>query len=160
MEKYTKVKKIGKGGMGQCILVRRNEDAQDFIMKLIDLSNMSKKERNASLHEAKVLSSLSHPNVIRYEESFLSRKNDQLCIVMEYAQGGDLAAQVKLRKRIPEPQILDWLIQVCASRNFCSFSMAVQEERRVESDGLVVPIRPPQQDTNCLPPSCANVIAL
>lgn len=35
-------------------------------MKLVDLSKMSRKERNASLHEAKVLSSLDHPNVIRY----------------------------------------------------------------------------------------------
>ena len=49
---------------------------------------MNKKERTASLNEAKVLSCLSHPNVIHYIDSFLSRKTEHLCIVMEWAEGG------------------------------------------------------------------------
>ena len=112
MERYQKIKNIGKGGMGQCILVRRRDNGQQFIMKLIDLSKMNKKERQASLHEAKVLSSLNHPNVIRYVDSFLSSKHDQLCIVMEWAEGGDLSAKVKSRKKITEDQLLDWFVQV------------------------------------------------
>ena len=53
---------------------------------------MNKKERTASLNEAKVLSSLSHPNVINYVDNFLSRKTEHLCIVIEFAEGGLLNA--------------------------------------------------------------------
>lgn len=118
MENYSKVRNIGKGGMGQCILVRHSS-GQPYIMKLVDLSSMNKKERTASLHEAKVLSSLNHPNVIRYVDSFLSKKGDQLCIVMEWAEGGDLAAKVKQRRFLPEQQIIDWMLQICLAMRYC-----------------------------------------
>eukprot|EP00668_Euglena_longa_P020850 GGOE01025955.1.p1 GENE.GGOE01025955.1~~GGOE01025955.1.p1 ORF type:complete len:409 (+),score=118.20 GGOE01025955.1:1-1227(+) len=119
MEKYTKVRNVGKGGMGQCILVRDNTDSRQFIMKLVDMSQMNKKERTAALHEAKVLSSLHHPNVVQYVDSFLTKRGDQLCIVMEWADGGDLAGKVKLRRPFSEEQLLDWLIQITLAVRYC-----------------------------------------
>eukprot|EP00668_Euglena_longa_P005351 GGOE01006311.1.p1 GENE.GGOE01006311.1~~GGOE01006311.1.p1 ORF type:complete len:524 (-),score=75.84 GGOE01006311.1:1047-2618(-) len=121
MEQYSKIKNIGKGNMGQCIQVRRNDDGQILVMKLIDLSKMNKKERTASLNEAKVLSFLKHPNIIRYADSFLSRKTEHLCIVMEFAEGGDLANKIKLQRGRPflEEVILDWFIQICLGLQAC-----------------------------------------
>ena len=46
---------------------------------------MTKDERQSALNEVKVLSMLSHPNIIEYYENFLEDK--ALMIVMEYAQG-------------------------------------------------------------------------
>jgi len=46
---------------------------------------MTKEERQAALTEVRVLSMLSHPNIIEYYENFLEDK--ALMIVMEYAQG-------------------------------------------------------------------------
>lgn len=40
-----------------------------------------------SLNEVKVLSSLRHPNIVRYVESFESE--GKLCIVMEFAEKGE-----------------------------------------------------------------------
>lgn len=40
MERYSKMRNVGKGNMGQCIQVRRNEDGETFVMKLIDLSKV------------------------------------------------------------------------------------------------------------------------
>jgi len=107
--------------MGQVILVRSNDTNKIYVMKLIDLSRMNKKERAASLNEAKVLSSLTHPNVIKYVDSFLSRKTEHLCIVMEYAEGGDLSNKIKLAKgrSFSEEQILDWFIQICLAVAYC-----------------------------------------
>ena len=101
MENYTKVRNIGKGNMGACVLVRHTQENKLYVMKLIDLSKMTSKERTASLNEARVLSSLDHPNVIKYHDSFLSRKTEHLCIVMEYAEGGDLAHKIKHAKGNP-----------------------------------------------------------
>eukprot|EP00906_Rhabdomonas_costata_P011773 RCo016753 len=123
MEKYTKIRNIGKGNMGQVMLVRCNDDGKLYIMKLIDLSKMNKKERTASLNEAKVLSSMNHLNVIKYIDSFLSRKTEHLCIVMEFAEGGDLSDKVKQAKtkgkHFSEEQILDWFIQICLAVEYC-----------------------------------------
>lgn len=121
MEKYTKMKAVGKGNMGTVVMVRNNEDGKIYVMKLIDLSKMNKKERTASLNEAKVLSSLAHPNIINYVDSFLSRKTEHLCIVMEYAAAGDLSHKIKQQKgrHFAEELVLDWFIQLCFSIKYC-----------------------------------------
>jgi NIMA (never in mitosis gene a)-related kinase len=50
-----------------------------------------------ALREAEVLKSLRHPNIIGYDDAFLA--NSHLCIVMEYADGGDLAAAIEGRRQ-------------------------------------------------------------
>lgn len=120
MEKFTKVKNIGKGNMGACALARNNEDGRYYVIKQVDLAKLNKKERQQSLNEAKVLSALRHPNIINYYDSFLARKSDHLCIVMEFADGGDLSQRIKNNHGInfSEPQVLDWLIQTALSLNY------------------------------------------
>eukprot|EP01006_Ploeotia_vitrea_P007341 TRINITY_DN16755_c0_g1_i1.p1 TRINITY_DN16755_c0_g1~~TRINITY_DN16755_c0_g1_i1.p1 ORF type:complete len:604 (+),score=30.10 TRINITY_DN16755_c0_g1_i1:85-1896(+) len=121
MEKYTKIRNLGKGNMGVVQLVKSEADKKVYVMKLIYLSKMGKKERTASLNEAKVLSSLRHPNVINYVDSFLDRKTEHLCIVMEHAEGGDLSAKIKHQRGqfFPEDQIMDWLIQIALALQYC-----------------------------------------
>lgn len=120
MEKYTKVKSIGKGNMGACTLARNNDDGKYYVIKQVDLTRMSKKDRQQSLNEARVLSSLCHPNIINYVDSFLARRSDNLCIVMEYADGGDLSAKVRKGSgaRLPELVVLDWFIQLVLSLQY------------------------------------------
>ncbi len=55
-------------------------------MKKIDMEHLSNKERADAKNEAAVLRVLQHPNVISHHESFVH--DDELCIVMEYADGG------------------------------------------------------------------------
>ena len=114
MERYTKVRNIGKGNMGACTLARNNEDGRHYVIKQVDLGKLNKKERQQSLNEAKLLSSLRHPNVINYVDSFLARKSDHLCIVMEFADGGDLSNKVKNAHGVhfSQEQVLDWAIQL------------------------------------------------
>ena len=117
MERFTKVRNIGKGNMGACALVRNNEDGRHYVIKQVDLGKLNKKERAQSLNEAKVLSVLRHPNVINYVDSFLARKTDHLCIVMEFADGGDLGQRIKAANGVnfSEDQIVDWMIQTALS---------------------------------------------
>lgn len=44
-----------------------------------------------------VLKTVSHPNVVRYYESFVYK--ERLCIVMDYAENGDLQKKVKKAKK-------------------------------------------------------------
>ena len=84
---YSKVKDIGEGSFGKAVLVK-NKDGKQFVMKTVDTSRMSSKERKGALNEAKVLAALKHPYIIAYRESYMN--GNALCIVMDYAEGGDL----------------------------------------------------------------------
>ncbi|KAG2382327.1 hypothetical protein C9374_005529 [Naegleria lovaniensis] len=113
MQNYKKVKVVGKGTFGQAVLVQSKIDNNLYIIKQIEISSIPEKERKEALNEVKVLSSLQHPNIVKYVDSFT--EGGKLNIVMEYASQGDLYEKIKLQKStlFPEEKILDWFIQIC-----------------------------------------------
>jgi NIMA (never in mitosis gene a)-related kinase len=50
---------------------------------------MSEREKMDAIKEARILKQLSHPNIIKFRDAYTSRRG-KLCIVMDYADGGDL----------------------------------------------------------------------
>lgn len=63
------------------------------VIKSVACDNI--KQGNAALQEAKVLQSLDHPAVVKYQDVFLhkekSRQELLVCTVMDYCEHGDLA---------------------------------------------------------------------
>ena len=55
---------------------------------------MNEEERKETLREAKILEVFNHPNIVRFREVYKTKKG-KLCIVMDYADGGDLQSKVK-----------------------------------------------------------------
>ena len=60
------------------------------------------------------MKALDHPNIIRFKDAYTSKRG-KLCIVMDYADGGDLQSKIKDQKGalFSENQILDWFVQIC-----------------------------------------------
>lgn len=73
------------------------------------MTNMKKKEIENSLNEIRILASIKHPNIVAFKEAFI-HKQSQMCIVMEYAGGGDVSEKIKqcvIKKiRFPEKLII------------------------------------------------------
>ncbi|NXU82363.1 NEK1 kinase, partial [Xiphorhynchus elegans] len=113
MDKYIKVRKIGEGSFGKAILVKAKENGQQYVIKEINISKMSNKEREESRREVAVLANVKHPNIVLYRESF--EENGCLYIVMDYCEGGDLFKKINAQKGVlfSEDQILDWFVQIC-----------------------------------------------
>ncbi|XP_029057494.1 serine/threonine-protein kinase Nek1 isoform X3 [Monodon monoceros] len=113
MEKYVRAQKIGEGSFGKAILVNSIEDGRQYVIKEINISSMSSKEREESRREVAVLANMKHPNIVQYRESF--EENGSLYIVMDYCEGGDLFKRINAQKGIlfQEDQILDWFVQIC-----------------------------------------------
>ncbi|XP_067407848.1 serine/threonine-protein kinase Nek1 isoform X2 [Emydura macquarii macquarii] len=113
MEKYVKVQKIGEGSFGKAILVKAKENSRQYVIKEINISKMSNKEREESRREVAVLANMKHPNIVLYRESF--EENGCLYIVMDYCEGGDLFRRINAQKGIlfSEDQIMDWFVQIC-----------------------------------------------
>lgn len=59
---------------------------------------MNEDERKETLREAKILEVLNHPNIVRFIEVYKTKKG-KLCIVMDYADGGDLQSKIKERHK-------------------------------------------------------------
>mmetsp|Transcript_98921 Transcript_98921/g.176248 ORF Transcript_98921/g.176248 Transcript_98921/m.176248 type:complete len:493 (+) Transcript_98921:52-1530(+) len=113
---YSQIKKVGEGSFGAAILVQHSSEKDKdtkAIVKMIDISRASKQEKDDALKESQVLSSLKHPYIVRYRESF--HEDGWLCIVMDYCEGGDLADRIKKMRQtgkvFPQDQVLRWFTQ-------------------------------------------------
>jgi len=60
----------------------------------MDINGIGKEGGIAAVKEAKLLEVFKHPNIIKYNEVYRTKKG-KLCIVMEYADGGDLGNLIK-----------------------------------------------------------------
>lgn len=58
------------------------------------MNRLSQKDKDNALNEIRLLASFNIPTVIKYEGSFFNDDTNELCVLMEYADGGDL--QVKI----------------------------------------------------------------
>ena len=52
--------------------------------------NLSEKEKENALNEIRILASTKDPNIVQYKEAFFDDLTHELCIIMEYADNGDL----------------------------------------------------------------------
>ena len=78
---------------------------------------------------------LIHPNIVHYRESFLSRKKDSLCIVMEYCDGGDLSAKITSQKRrlLSESHILNWFVQMALGLHFMHTNRVLHRDLKTQN---------------------------
>ena len=68
------------------------------------------------MKEVEIMRDLKHQFIIRYYESFIDADNN-LCIVMEFAENGELEQYLNRRKQQGQPlsqdEVLEWFIQLC-----------------------------------------------
>jgi len=56
--------------------------------------SLSEKEKQNALNEVRILASIQHPNIVAYKEAFFEDATSSLCLVMEYADDGDLYQKI------------------------------------------------------------------
>ena len=113
---YKIIKLLGTGSYGKAFLCTNRVDNSQCVVKQINIQNMSEKDKQETLNEARILEKLDHPNIIKFKEVFIANKPVKtLNIVTEYADGGDLALTIKNQKNeyFKESQILDYFTQIC-----------------------------------------------
>ena len=118
---YTKVKPIGKGAFGEVFLVTRPGLSEQLVLKEVSMKGMSPRDKKATQNEVTILKKLSHPNIVAFHESFI--ENEVLCVVMEYAPGGDLSKAIVMQKktgrRFPESIVLRYLAEIVCAMAYC-----------------------------------------
>ena len=99
MDDFQIVSKIGEGAYSLVYKVRRLIDGNIYALKKVKLINLSEKERKNALNEVRLLASVKSKFVISYREAFFDEKDNTLCMVMEYADGGDLYQKIKENRK-------------------------------------------------------------
>ena len=100
IKRFRFVKRLGQGSFGSVHKVIRIADGQSYALKQVGLHKGDQGDCLAedALNEVRLLASLHHPHIVRFFEAFVtgsSRYDSRLCIVMEYAGGGDLEKEVQ-----------------------------------------------------------------
>jgi NIMA (never in mitosis gene a)-related kinase len=115
IREYLVKEKLGTGSYGVVYKVLKKGDKQYYVLKQISLFNMNKQQIEEVKNESKILASLNSSFIVKYYDSFIDSNN--LNIVMEYCDGGDLSnlinLQVKSGKNMTEDKIWKFFIQIC-----------------------------------------------
>ena len=125
-EMYEVGRAVGKGGYAVVYKGTRRSDGATVAIKQVDLHEMSERKRLRCLREVQLLGNLRHPGIVEMHDSFLDET--KLCIVFEWAAGGDLKRF--LRKNLAKGILLD---EQTVWRTFRQIADAVthMHERRV-----------------------------
>ncbi|XP_077561376.1 serine/threonine-protein kinase Nek7-like isoform X2 [Haemaphysalis longicornis] len=117
-EQLELVHEIGKGSFSVVYKARCTGDGSLVALKRVQVQGMRDERARADcIREAALLQKLQHPHIVKYYVSFVEK--DELNIVLELADGGDLAQLIQgfgqQGKLIPEPTIWRYFSQVCAA---------------------------------------------
>ena len=99
MNDFQIISKLGEGAYSTVFKVRRNVDNKIYALKKVKLLNLSEKEKENSLNEVRILASVKSNFVVSYKEAFFDEKDNTLCIIMEFADRGDLYQKIVQHKK-------------------------------------------------------------
>jgi serine/threonine-protein kinase len=109
-DRYRIDKLLGQGGMGAVYLAwDTNLEIPVAIKENLDASPEAQKQFT---REAQILARLAHPNLPRVIDNFIIPEVGQY-LVMDYVEGEDLQSMLERLGRLPEPQVLIWISQIC-----------------------------------------------
>ena len=129
---YSPIRQIGRGSSAdQVVLMKAERTGVQVVGKCIKIAVGDDEHCSDIQREVRILMKVRHPHIIEYIDTFLM-PGPSICIVMEFAAGGDLGkfirtAQGKLTvlseaaAAAPSPselikpvQIRNWLAQLCS----------------------------------------------
>ncbi|EFJ50934.1 NimA-related protein kinase 7 [Volvox carteri f. nagariensis] len=111
---------LGRGKYSQVYLAKDIRTGELVAIKRVEIFDMmDQASRQACVKEVKILQNVEHPHIVKCFRSFLSNENNELVIVLEWAEGGDLGHVIKQRQEMgqafsPE-QVWVQFQQVCGA---------------------------------------------
>jgi serine/threonine-protein kinase len=120
--RYRIAKLLGQGGMGAVYRawdMRLNHAValKEMIPQLGLDAAMLADLREQFQQEAQILSTLTHPNLVRVTDYFSWESNEYL--VMDFVDGESLAARIAREGAQPEEQVIDWAGHLLDALTYC-----------------------------------------
>ena len=123
MEKYEILHPIGKGNFGTITKIIRKSDKKILVWKEMNYRDLSEKEKKQIVTEVNILRELKNPNIVKYYDRIIDKKNQKIYIIMEYCEKGDLNQLIKRLKKkkeyIKEVKIWEIFFQILLAIHYC-----------------------------------------
>eukprot|EP00747_Dinoflagellata_sp_TGD_P143390 gnl/TRDRNA2_/TRDRNA2_176381_c3_seq3.p1 gnl/TRDRNA2_/TRDRNA2_176381_c3~~gnl/TRDRNA2_/TRDRNA2_176381_c3_seq3.p1 ORF type:complete len:526 (-),score=127.44 gnl/TRDRNA2_/TRDRNA2_176381_c3_seq3:32-1609(-) len=128
-EVSTKV--LGSGYNGQVHMAKGKQDKKKFAVKGFKLHGVSKEKRDELESEAEIFLAMDHPHVARLVDVYESE--EQLMLVMECMDGGELFQRVTEKKRFSEKDAANAVWQMLLSVNYIHSHAIVHRDLKLEN---------------------------
>ncbi|XP_057443727.1 serine/threonine-protein kinase SRK2A-like [Lotus japonicus] len=127
-EKYEILKDIGSGNFGVAKLAQNKETKELVAVKYIQRGEKIDEcvQREIVNHR-----SLRHPHIIRFKEVFLTPTH--LCIVLEYAAGGELFDRICSGGRVSEDEARYFFQQLISGVSYCHSKQICHRDLKLEN---------------------------
>ena len=121
MEQYRILEKLNSGSMGTVFKLLRLRDSAVLVLKRIPLLDLTDEQRDQAKLEVELMKQLHHPHIVAYCDAFLFNDED-LCIVMEHLNGGDLSQAIvavkEKRLSYSEAEVLNYFVQILLALHY------------------------------------------
>lgn len=94
LSSFDVLRKLGDGAYSTVYQVKRKSDNHVYALKKVRMSYLKPKEKRNALNEVRIMASIKHPSVISYKEAFFDDESGSLCLIMEFADSGDLYQKI------------------------------------------------------------------
>jgi len=135
LEGYSNLIKIGEGGMAQVFRATQDSLQRSVAIKLLTNDMISDEEaRRRFERESYIIARLNHGNIIHVIDRGISKQNMPY-FVMEYIEGIDLSAAVKVRD-IKHADKIDIIIQVLKALSYAHKNNVIH--RDIKPDNILI----------------------
>lgn len=94
LDDFTMVKPLGKGSFGKVIAISSKKTSKQYAMKILSKKMLMKyKMVKQIMNEIKIMRSLTHENIIRYQTHFEDK--EYIFLLLELADKGHLFSKLK-----------------------------------------------------------------
>jgi len=122
---------LGQGNSGEVVAVRSRSSGERFAVKALRLTGASPQQLEEFINEVEILLCMDHPHVVRLVEVYESV--DQLSLVMECMEGGELFAHFGSQVCLSEDEVRSLVLQMLSALNYIHGQGVVHRDLKLEN---------------------------